>query len=79
MVARSDRVCYLDKKMLVALFVVALFFVGTCVMHVVLVLTSSLNPGLVSGPGACLEHRNFVGITQKFHKNQFNFTEKTRE
>jgi hypothetical protein len=67
MVARSDRVCYLDKKMLVALFVV------------VLVLTSSLNPGLVSGPGACLEHRNFVGITQKFHKNQFNFTEKTRE
>ena len=28
---------------------------------------------------ACLERRNFTGITQEFHRNQFNFTEKTQE
>lgn len=27
----------------------------------------------------CLKHRNFTGITQKFHRNQFNFTEKRRK
>ena len=28
---------------------------------------------------ACLERRNFTGITQEFHGNQFNFTGKTQE
>jgi hypothetical protein len=27
----------------------------------------------------CLERRNFTGIAQKFHKNQFIFTGKTQE
>jgi len=26
-----------------------------------------------------LERRNFTGITQEFHRNQFNFTGKTQE
>jgi hypothetical protein len=40
---------------------------------------SSSGTFLPGSVGACLEHRNFIGIAQKFYRNQFIFTGKTQE
>jgi hypothetical protein len=40
---------------------------------------SSSGTFLPGSVGACLEHRNFTGIAQKFYRNRFIFTGKTQE